>query len=690
MLERLTGGAPGRDSLAEELARRDAEVRSLHELTDILSASLDSERVAAEATGYAKSVLGSAGAALILAGEGEEGLRVAAGVGSLAGRAGELVEPSAGGLACDAIAFEEPRSGVAPPGGAVPAFGEVRARAVAAAPLSAHGVTAGVLVAVDPPGGAFSEVETRTLAAVAKHTALVLANARFFEMVQHGKRQWEAAFDALSEGIVILDDAGTILRANAGFARLVGARLPGVVGGDLCEELFGERHSLADLLAAARRSGRTVPLVRRSERLGRILQITAAPITAEAGEGSLVVAVDDITEQRSLEAQLIQSEKMATVGTLVSGVAHELNNPLTSIAGLAEFLLEQPEGQVPDRDHLRVIAEEAQRAASIVHSLLSFARKAPAAERERVSLAEVVERTLFLMGYELRLEGITVETALQPGLPAVLGDRHQLQQVVLNLLTNAAQALAALPAGLPRRVTVGAAAEGERVVLRVADTGLGIPADILPNIFSPFFTTKPQGEGTGLGLFISFGIVERHGGTLAAESRPGAGALFTLALPRAPEAHDAPARGEPVAAAPAAPPGKRILVVDDDPAVRRMVAALFSREGHAVDAVADGRDGIRLAREADYDLVIADRRACAGDVPFVGALRSARPEWAARVIVSTADVRPAPADAAADTRMLRKPFNLRDLRAAAAAVWEHEGHAREKPHTGPAARTELP
>jgi len=668
LLDRLAGGAARRNELEAELERRGAELRALHELTDILSASLDSGRVVAEAAGYAQRVLGCAGAALILAADKQESVRVAAAVGSLADQAGARTEPLAGSPAADAIAFQEPRAGAAPPGTAVPVFGEVRARAVAAAPLSAHGATAGVLIAVDPPHETFSKDDIRMLAAVAKHAAIALANARFLEMLQHGKRQWEAAFDALSEGIVVLDDAGRILRANAGFARLVGEPLPGVIGGHLCEALFGESHGLAELLAAAQQSGRTAPLVRRSERLGRILHVTAAPLAAEAGEGSIVVAVDDITEQKALEAQLIQSEKMATVGTLVSGVAHELNNPLTSIAGLSEFLLEQPEGQVPDRDHLRVIAEEAQRAGSIVRSLLAFARKAPA-QRERVSMAEVVERTLFLTGYELRLNGVTVETAYQPALPAVLGDSYQLQQVVLNLLTNAVQALSSLPAGLPRRVQVSVAADGDRVVVRVADTGLGIPADVLPYIFSPFFTTKPQGQGTGLGLFISFGIVEGHGGTLTAESRPGAGALFTLALPCAPDTRTDPGRDEPAAAA-RAEPGKRVLVVDDDPGVRRMVAALFSREGHVVDAAADGRAALKMARETDYDLVIADRRSSADGVPFLIALGSERPGWSARVIVSTADVRTAATDSLSDVRVLRKPFNLRDLRAAAAKVWD--------------------
>ena len=676
-LARLARVASGSgEDLAAELARRNAEARALEDLTRVLSASLEVERVAAGVTGFARRLLDADGAAVLLAADDQQGFMAAAAEGTLAPCAGRRIELHTGGIVLDAVAHEQIRVASADTADGVVVCDEVRARSAAAAPLLAHGITAGALVVVDKRGGPFDADDGRLLAAVATHTAVALTNARFFEMVERGKRQWEATFDALSEGIALVDAQGRLLRANAGFARLTGERLQALIGRHASEALFGEWHSLAELLAAARDGVRTPPLVRRSELLRRVLRVVAAPIAATAGVGSVVVAVEDVTEQQALEAQAIQSEKMAAVGTLVSGVAHELNNPLTSIAGLAEFLLEQPEGAVPDRDHLRVIAEEAQRAGSIVRNLLTFARKGPA-ERERLDVGDVVERTLFLMDWELKLQGITLERRVAPDLPAVMGDRQQLQQVVLNLVTNAAQAVAALPAGLPRRISVSAEASGERVVVRVADSGLGIPADVLPQVFSPFFTTKPQGEGTGLGLFISYGLVEGHGGTLTVESRPGAGAMFTLSLPRASGGEGAgPGRDERGAPAPAAAP-RRILLVDDDPGVRRMVTALFTREGHAVDTAPDGDAALRLASDGEYDLVIADRRAAAAGEPFLQALERARPGWGARVIVSTADVQRGTTAGGpkAAARTLRKPFNLRDLREVAAAVWAAAGQA---------------
>ncbi len=672
-LARLAGALPGTAGrLASELARRNAESRALEDLTRILSASLDVDRVAAGVTGFARQILDAGGAAVLLSTDDQQGFVAAAADGTLAHCAGKRLETDAGGLVLDAVAHEELRLAADDGADGVLVWGDVRARSAAAAPLLAHGITAGALVVVDKGQGVFDGDDGRLLAAIATHTAVALTNARFFEMVERGKRQWEATFDALSEGIALVDARDRILRANAGFAQLAGVRLQALIGRGASEVLFGEPHSLAEMLGAARGGTRTPPLVRRSELLRRVLRVAAAPLAASEGVGSAIVAVEDVTEQRALEAQAIQSEKMAAVGTLVSGVAHELNNPLTSIAGLAEFLLEQPLGTVPDRGHLRVIAEEAQRAGSIVRNLLTFARKGPA-ERQRLDLGDVVERTLFLMDWELKLQGIALERHMARDLPAVTGDRQQLQQVVLNLVTNAAQAVAALPAGLPRRITVTVEAAGERVVVRVTDSGLGIPADVLPQVFSPFFTTKPQGEGTGLGLFISYGLVEGHGGTLTVESRPGAGATFILSLPRA-GGKESPAMGgeEGRSSAPSTAP-RRILLVDDDPGVRRLVAALFTREGHAVDIVADGDAALGLARAGEYDLVIADRRAAAAGAPFLNALERERPGWGKRVIVSTADV--TTGSSAGGVRILRKPFNLRDLREAAAAVWSAAGQA---------------
>ena len=498
--------------------------------------------------------------------------------------------------------------------------------------------------------------------------ALLLERRRrrgLFELVSRGKEQWEATFDAISEGIALVTANGVIRRSNTAFAALAGRPVTAVVGAPLGEALRVEREALVGLLDTAVSGGHPAPLVLRSETPHHEFRVAAAPVARAVDGATVVVVVEDITEQRALEAQLIHSEKMAAVGTLVSGIAHELNNPLTSIAGLAEFLLEQSVAGSAGREHLRVISEQAERAGHIVRDLLTFARKGPAV-RASVDLGDVVRRSLDLMGYEMKRQGVAASVTVAPGLPQVLGDRHQLQQVALNLIGNAIHAVAGLSADQPRRVSLDLRADLGRVVLRVTDTGPGISDEVRAQMFSPFFTTKAPGEGTGLGLFVSYGIAESHGGTLTVESRPGAGATLVFALPAAGQAAATPV----AAAGGAADEPRRILVVDDDPVVRQVVSALFAREGHRVDAAVSGAEAVRLARIERYDLVIADRLASAGDEPLAAALARLPGGLGARLIVSTSDLRRDGDDRpAAGVRQLAKPFDLRELRRAAEEVF---------------------
>ncbi|MGA2382105.1 MAG: ATP-binding protein [Gemmatimonadales bacterium] len=658
-----------RDRLAAELSRRLGELYSLQELTQTLSSSLQFDEVAADVARYATRFLDAGGGAVVLASAEGEAPRVVAAEGSLTPYLNLTVALDQGGVVLDAIAHERVELRTSSGKAGLRLFGTVDARTAAVAPLKAHGVTDGAVVVVDKSSGSFVLEDARLLSTVAAHAAVALANARLFDLVRHGKEQWEGTFDAIAEGMALVDDDATIRRANAAFAALVGRPVTGVVGGHLCHLLFGEHQTLAELMHATARGGHHAPIVRRSEPLGRVLRIVAASVARAVDGASAVVVVEDISEQQMLEAQLIQSEKMAAVGTLVSGVAHELNNPLTSIAGLSEFLLEQPAGAELERRHLRVINEEAERAGRIVRDLLTFSRKGPA-ERVLVDLGDVAQRTVQLMAYEMKLRDVTVLTSIAPGLPAVVGDRYQLQQVVLNLLSNAAHALSTLPPGRPRRVELKVTAEGARAVLRVIDTGPGIPPDVKAQMFSPFFTTKAPGEGTGLGLFVSYGIAEAHGGTLTADSVPGAGATLVLALPAA-EAAAAPRESVPAAAA---APARHILVVDDDLAARRVVTALFSRDGHRVEAAASGAEALRLVRAERFDLIIADRLAAAEGVPLVTALADLPGDASRRLILSTSDPRWGSEERLANgPKVLRKPFDLRDLKKAAEEVFGISG-----------------
>src|SRR6266571_9518834 len=676
--QRLQRSEQERRRAAEELNRRLSELFSLQELSYVLSDSLELDRIVEQVVRYAVRFLDAQGALLALVGEAAgDPLQVAAAEGTLSALRGRKIPGDDKGLLARSTGREHlelvRNSGPEP----TEVVNGVQAAAAAAVPLRSHGAVIGTLLITDPREGVFVPEDVRLLSTLATHAAVVIANARFFEMVRRAKDQWETAFDALSEGIAVVDDEGCVRRANRALASLLGMPLQNVIGTPLAGALLGKSNALHELLAATRRGERPAPLVARSEPLRRALRVNVARIPGAATEHSIVVMVEDVTEQQALETQLVQSEKLAAVGQLVSGVAHELNNPLTSIAGLSEFLLEQKELGKKDRGHLQVIQEQAERAGRIVRNLLTFARKG-SAERVPVDLNDVIRRTLSLTAYDLKLKDITVERELSGALPEVFGDRHGLQQVVLNLVTNAAQAVAENPRERPREITVSTWFDGQ-VHLRVADTGPGIPDEVVQSVFTPFFTTKEPGKGTGLGLSITYSIVESHGGQIVLEPRgPRGGAAFRVDLPPAPA--DAarptltPAHGTPLPTA--SPQVKRtILLVDADPAVQRTIKALFARDGHDVEVAGDPQHAIDLAQRGGFDLVITDARAMAPGkrgTLLAEELVSRMPALRDRIIVATGDVRPATEETLArlGVRYVRKPFNLRDLRVEAARLWE--------------------
>ncbi len=619
---RLERSERDRRRAADELNRRLSELFSLQELSYILAGSLQLDRIVEQVVRYAMRFLDAQGALVALAAEGEGSgdrpLHVTAAEGTLAGLAGRAVAPTDPGLVVRSLSRERLELVRSTGGEPTRLLGDVAVESAAAVSLRAHGVVVGTLVIANPRDRTFPPEDMRLLSTVATHAAIVIANARFFQMVQHAKEQWETVFDALSEGIAVVDDHGCISRANRALAAMLGAPIPAVIGCDLGEALLGPSNALPD-----------------------------------------------VTDQQALEAQLIQSEKLAAVGQLVSGVAHELNNPLTSIAGLSELLLEQQELGTKDRGHLRVIHEQADRAGRIVRNLLTFARKGPG-EQAAVDLNDVIQRTLLLMSYDLNLKDITIEKSLAP-LPPVLGDRHALQQVVINLLNNAAQAVADNPPERPRVILLSTWVD-DRVRMRVSDSGAGIADAVLPHLFTPFFTTKEPGQGTGLGLSITYSIVDAHGGRITVERPAEGGAAFLVDLPPAPS--DAARRDTGEVLAP--PAAKRsILLVDDDPAVRRMVKALFGRDGHTVEVASNPQQALDLVRARAYDLILADAQARAHDHLFVEQLVESQPGLKDRVLVATGDLLPAAAEALArlGLRYVRKPFNLRDLRDEAARVW---------------------
>jgi two-component system NtrC family sensor kinase len=319
-------------------------------------------------------------------------------------------------------------------------------------------------------------------------------------------------------------------------------------------------------------------------------------------------AQDSLTRLRDTQAQLVQAAKMSALGQLVSGVAHELNNPLSVIIGYGQLLLSR---DVPAtmRRPVELMVAQGDRMAKIVRNLLFFARQRPP-ERAAVKLQAVIEQTLVLRTNQLTLSGITVETEFAPDLPEITGDAQQLEQVFLNLLLNAEQAILEVRPQGRIRVRTRVSADSRTIYADVVDDGPGILPEALSRVFEPFFTTKTVGSGTGLGLSVSYGILEEHGGKLSVQSKPGE-TIFTIELPvtRAPEPAPAPT---PRRVAPSGT-GRVALVVEDEPSVLDLVVTLLSQQGWRVDMASGGRTGLECVERRAYDLIISDIRMPDGD-----------------------------------------------------------------------------
>ena len=342
------------------------------------------------------------------------------------------------------------------------------------------------------------------------------------------------------------------------------------------------------------------------------------------------------------------SERLAAIGEFVAGVTHVLNSPLTAIAGYAQMLPTLPE---EDRgEALSTIEHEALKLGRIVRNLLYFARQQPP-RRERVDLNALLRRIAEVRRDELAAERVTLDLRLEP-VPALVVDEYQLEQVFLNLVSNAEEAMRTR--GGQITVTSGADEQLARVVF--ADTGPGIPADVLPRVFDPFFSTREVGEGTGLGLSIAYGIVSEHGGRIWAESPPEGGARFVVELPLAP-----PEEREPAAAG---TPQRRILVVDTDPPMRALLREILTDTGYAVDAADSTEAGLAAFAEAPADLLIAEVEAPdRGGVALYREIAARWPEATPRaVLVAGADDElPADLRAAEGLLFLMKPFGVETL-----------------------------
>jgi signal transduction histidine kinase len=488
-------------------------------------------------------------------------------------------------------------------------------------------------------------------------------------------------FDAVREGIYAgtLEETGsTTLAANPHLKSMLGYA-PDTPDADVRPfdpARFLDLRARTVLLQQLARDGGVTDHLLRLRRLDGTpawIEVTAAAATGGRGRTVRIEALlrdvsgrkklDD--QSRDLHHQLLQAEKMAALGHTISGVAHELNNPLATILSWSERLAARSTDEQTRRG-LSVILGESERAARIVRNLLTFARKRQTT-RAMIDANQVIRETLALRAYEQRVANITVVDALAPSLPGVFADGHQLKQVMLNLILNAEQALQTSKGRGTVLVRSWQDEERDSVVLEVTDDGPGVPAGAQNRIFDPFFTTKEVGKGTGLGLSVAYAIVQEHGGRIWLRSEPGNGASFFVELPISAR----PLEPRPVAPAVSldAFKGMRVLVVEDEPALAAAVAEALADAGFVVDRAGDGEEGLTRLAENGYDLIVCDLKMPRIDgMQFYRAMAAAVPPLARRVIFVTGDVAGTDAERFLDEtgcRWLSKPFRLADLLRAA-------------------------
>ncbi len=349
------------------------------------------------------------------------------------------------------------------------------------------------------------------------------------EIISRGKYMWESTFDAITAPVQIVSGDYEITRANLTLAAASGKEIASIIG-KKCYEAFAGRSEPCDScpLGKALSSDSRVESAL-GNRIGENeYEVCAYPLGAGAGVGSAVMYYRDVTEERRLQREVIQQEKMAAIGMLAGGVAHEINNPIGGILAFTQLMKRDAADNKSLTEDLDEIEKAAVRCKKIVSDLLDFSRMSKEGERLNVDINTLLEKVFPFLQREMRSYNVELEFRGDPSLPMVYGHADKLQQVFINLMTNACHAMRK---GGTLTVETRSSADGEWVFVKVRDTGEGIPPEVCERIFDPFFTTKEPGKGTGLGLSISYRIVKEHGGEIECESPHDGGALFTVKLP---------------------------------------------------------------------------------------------------------------------------------------------------------------
>jgi two-component system NtrC family sensor kinase len=537
-----------------------------------------------------------------------------------------------------------------------------------AVPVRIGGVVEAVLNVESDVVGAFDDADVVVLETAANQLAIAVENASLFGRVKESEEEYRALVESSPISVLQTDPTGRIAYANPSVTELTGFDKATVLSrfataSDLAvpEDRPLLRSALEAALSGEGRRGIEFRSVHQDGK-PRWVSAELQPLVAEGGSrrGVLLLA-RNISREKELQGQLAQSEKLKAMGELVSGVAHELNNPLSGILGYAQLFLSRPKEDWARRDMERVEAN-ARRCKKIVENLLTFARQSKS-EKQSASLNEVIESVISLNEYPFSMDNVEMTRDFDPRVPQTLLDVSRWQQVFINLASNAREAM--VGAGSPvRRIAFSTRLRGEEIVVRVEDTGPGIPRHLLGRIFDPFFTTREG--GTGLGLGLCYGIVSDHGGTISADSEPGRGAVFTIRLPcthrESTPITPPPSADKPVLA------GKslRALVVDDEQVVREVVTHVLELHGYEVETAVDSTEAFDRLATKGVDVVLTDLR-MPGALDGMGLhkrLVKEYPHLSERVVFMTGDILEHGVFREIEDLGLtyvKKPFDIREL-----------------------------
>ncbi|MEN3337974.1 MAG: hypothetical protein V7647_1650 [Acidobacteriota bacterium] len=516
---------------------------------------------------------------------------------------------------------------------------------------------------IQPLGGAgdsFRALLTglMTVAGLGVLTLRLAAQGGELQRADARMRLLAAATEQTGDLILITRADGGFELANDAFVRALGysrGELTGLGFADLVERGSGSLASHISSEVRARGVWRGTLLRQRKDGTTFPAACTVVALRDAAGRITHFVGSErDIGQELKLRDQLVHSERLSAIGELVAGVAHEINNPLQTIIGSVELLLED-RADTGARHDLEVVRREAARAGQIVRNLLSFVRRS-APDRASADLNDIVRSVVELRGYHLQQRNITLATDLQSAASPVLVNREEIQQIILNLMLNAEQAM--LAAGRGSTITIRSLSEGSSHIVEVADDGPGVSGEMRGRIFEPFFTTKDVGQGTGLGLSISHGIASAHGGSLTL-CHGGTGACFRLTLP-ALEPVSRPADVPLPAVA-----SRRALIVDDEAPIRKLLARLLERRGFDVLEANTADAALAVADGAALALVLCDVRLPGVDGRELHRMLLVRhPEFERAFVFITGDRSAIDADERLrDVPVLIKPFTAADLQA---------------------------